>query len=92
MTATYLILSALAALGFYLPSAHQRLWPAATAHARALRALAWTAIVLATVAAIVALGPWAGVFAALTMLMLALVLLPHLDAWNQWRQERHHGS
>jgi len=90
MTATYLFLSALAALGFYLASTHQRLWPRAGAHARALRAAGWAATALATAAAVAALGPWAGVFAALTMLMLALVLLPHLDAWRQLRRESRH--
>jgi hypothetical protein len=87
MTIIYLLLSSLAALGFYLASAHQRFWPAASAHARALRIAAWAVAVLAAMAAIIALGPWAGVFAALTTAMLALVLLPHLDAWRQLQQE-----
>jgi hypothetical protein len=87
MTTIYLLLSSLGALGFYLASAHQRLRPAASAHARALRIAAWIATALATAAAIIALGPWAGVFAALTTIMLALVLLPHLDAWRQLQRE-----
>jgi hypothetical protein len=90
MTAIYLLLSALAALGFYLSSAHQRFWPGAGARARALRITAWAGTALASAAAIAALGPWAGVFAALTVLMLALVLLPYLDAWQQWRREKTH--
>lgn len=90
MTAIYLLLSTLAALSFYLSSAHQRLRPGARIHARALRVTAWACTVLATAAAITALGPWAGVFAASTMLMLGMVLLPYLDAWRQWRRENAH--
>lgn len=85
MTAAWLLLSLLAALGFYLATAHQRLWPRARGHARALRAAAWLCSALATAAAIVALGTWAGVFAALTAIMLAAVCLPYLDAWRQAR-------
>ncbi|MGN2247855.1 hypothetical protein ACFWZ3_14320 [Frateuria sp. GZRR35] len=81
MTATYLLLSTLASLGFYLASTHQRLWPGARTRARGLRFAAWAATALAVAAAILALGPWAGVFASLTALMLVLVLLPYLDAW-----------
>lgn len=92
MTASYLLLSTLAALGFYLASAHQRLLPGARAHAGALRIAAWLATALATAAAITALGTWGGVFAALTTLMLALVLLPHLDAWRQLQREHRHGD
>lgn len=83
MTAAFLILSLLAALGFYLACAHQKLWPAARGHVRALRVAAWFCVVLATAAAIVALGVWAGVFAALTAIMLGAVLLPYADAWRQ---------
>lgn len=90
MTILYLLLSSLAALGFYLASAHQRFWPAASAHPRALRVAAWTTTTLATAAAIIALGPWAGVFAALTTIMLVLVLLPYLDAWRQLQREDRH--
>lgn len=87
MTVIYLFLSALAALGFYLSSAHQRFWPGAHAHAGALRVFTWIVTATATAAAIAALGPWAGVFAAVTALMLVLVLLPHLDAWRQLQRE-----
>lgn len=90
MTEIYLLLSSLAALGFYLSSTHQRLWPGATAQSRTLRIAAWATTALAMAAAVVALGPWAGVFAALTMLMLALVLLPYLDAWQQSRRDNPH--
>jgi len=86
MIAACLVLSVLAALGFYLACAHQRLWPSARPHARALRASAWTCAALATAAAIAEWGTWAGVFAALTALMLALVLLPYADAWRQTRK------
>ena len=86
MTAACLLLCLLAALGFYLACAHQRLWPSARAHARLLRAGAWACAALATVAAIVERGVWAGMFMALTALMLALVLLPYVDAWRQTRK------
>ncbi len=87
MTILYLLLSSLAALGFYLASAHQQLWPAANARPRALRIAAWLATVVATAAAVTALGLWAGVFAALTAIMLVLVLLPYLDAWRRLQRE-----
>lgn len=90
MTLLYLSLMLLAALGFYLASAHQRLWAAARANARALRMGAWLCMGLATLAAIAALGLWAGVFAALTALMLVLVVLPYLDAWLQLRKGHRH--
>lgn len=85
MTFLYLLLATLAAAGFYLACAHQRLWRAGSRHARALRAAACVCAALATAAAIAALGPWAGVSAALTALMLVLVALPYLDAWRQLR-------
>lgn len=92
MTATYLLLSTLAALGFYLASTHQQLWLAARTRARLLRIAAWAATALALAAAIAALGPWAGMFASLTALMLVLVLLPYLDAWwSSPRGGRHAG-
>lgn len=79
MTAAYLSLSLLAALGFYLSSAHQRLLPV---HSRIpmLRVAAWTGTCASLAMAIAHLGVWAGVFSALTALMLALVLLPYADA------------
>jgi hypothetical protein len=87
MTATYLVLATLAALGFYLSCAHQQLWPRARSRARAMRMAARIITALATLAAVAALGLWAGVFAALTVVMLDLVLLPYLDAWWQIRRE-----
>jgi hypothetical protein len=90
MTATYLLLSTLAALGFYLACAHQRFWIGARARARMVRIAAWVATALAVAAAIAALGPWAGVFASLTALMLVLVLLPYLDAWWSSLRGDHH--
>lgn len=87
MTAAWLFLSLLSALGFYLACAHQRLWPRARERARALRAAAWLCAALATAAAIAALGVWAGVFSALTAIMLAAVALPYADAWRQLRGE-----
>ena len=86
MTAAYLFLSFLAALGFYLSSAHQQLLPATRARARAFRASAWTGTIAASVVAILHLGVWAGIFSALTALMLVLVLLPYADAALQLRK------
>ena len=87
-TALYLLLSLLAGLAFYLACAHQRLRPALRSRARVLRVAAWSLALLATFAAIAGMGVWAGVFAALTALMLALVVLPYLDAWRQLRATR----
>lgn len=88
MTALFLLAACLSALGFYLASAHQRLWPPARTRARVLRIGGWACAALAAWSAIRALGTWAGVFAALTALMLALVALPYLDAWRQLRGRR----
>lgn len=88
MTVLYLALALASALGFYLASAHQRLVPRWRAHARGLRLLAWGLALLATIAAIAALGVWAGVCSALTMFMLGAVALPYLDAWRCLRLER----
>jgi hypothetical protein len=87
MTALYLIFSVLAGLGFYLGTRHQRLWPAAQARHARWRALAWLCSGAATASAIAVLGLWAGVFAALTAVMLVMVLLPYLDAWRALRAE-----
>ena len=80
MTAAYLSLSLLAALGFYLSSSHQRLLSATRPHAAALRMAAWIGTCASLAFAVARLGVWAGVFSALTALMLALVLLPYADA------------
>lgn len=85
ISAVYLLAAALAALAFYLATAHQRLHPAWRGHARALRVAGAALSALALAAAIVALGVWAGTFAALTALMLAATALPYLDAWRQAR-------
>lgn len=93
MTALYLLSSLLAGLGFYLATAHQQFLP--RLHARAallLRTGAWLCTLLAVLAAIRALGVWAGAFAALTAIMLVAVLLPYLDAGLQGlRRKRHVG-
>lgn len=81
MTALYLLSGALAALAFYLATAHQRLRPALRAHARRLRVAAWLLVALSLGTAVQALGLWAGVFAALSAVMLVLVALPYADAW-----------
>ncbi len=77
----------LAALGLYLSSAHQRLWPAARAHASALRVAAAACALASLAASIALLGIVAGVFASLTAAMLVLVLLPYCDAWRRMRKE-----
>ena len=87
MTAAWLLLSLLAAIGFYLASPHQRLWPRSRPQQNLLRIGAWTGTTAATVTAVAALGPWAGVFSAMTSLMLVLVVLPYLDAWLHLRKE-----
>jgi len=87
-TALYLLAAPLAALAFYLATAHQRLRPGWRAQARALRMAGALLGALALVAAIAALGVWAGTFAALSALMLAAVALPFLDAWRQLRGGR----
>lgn len=92
MTAAWLALSLLSALGFYLASTHQRLWPRAHGHAGVLRILAALGAVVALAVAIAAMGVTAGVFSALTAIMLAAVLLPYLDAWRQLRAARDGGG
>lgn len=87
-TAVYLLAAPLAALAFYLATAHQRLRPAWCRHARALRVAGVALSALALAAAIAVLGVWAGTFAALSALMLAAVALPYLDAWRQLRGGR----
>ncbi len=90
MSVLYPLLSLCCALAFYLATAHQRLRPAWQGHARGLRRLGWLLAVLALAAASTALGPWAGLFAALSAFMLSAVLLPYLDAWWWMRRERAH--
>lgn len=90
MTTTWLLMSALAALGFYLSTPHQRLWAGAVAHRAGLRAAAWLLCVAAMSVAIAALGTWAGVFAALTAWMPCAALLPYLDAWRAQRKGADH--
>jgi len=92
MTALYLLSSLLAGLGFYLATAHQQFLPRLRAQARLVRTGAWLCTLLAVLAAIRALGVWAGAFAALTAIMLMAVLLPYLDAGLQgFRRKRHVG-
>lgn len=91
MTLLYLASGALAALAFYLATAHQRLRPSLRVHARMLRLGAWWLALASLLAAIQALGPWAGAFAALTVLMLGMVALPYADAWRQTRSARGDG-
>lgn len=91
MTLLYLLGGILAALGFYLATAHQRLLPSLRPRARILRVAAWMLSLGSLLAAVHALGPWAGVFAALSVVMLGMVLLPYLDAWLHDRITRHVG-
>lgn len=90
MTSTlfYLLTATLAALLFYLASARQQFWPAATSKVKPLRVLALLLSVLAWAFAGVALGVWAGFFATLAVLMLAFVVLPFIDAY---RRKQHVG-
>lgn len=88
MTALYLSFSLLAALAFYLGCSHQRLWAGARRAPARWRAAGWLCCVLALASAIRLLGVWAGVFAALSALMLALVVLPYADGWRQLQRER----
>ena len=72
-----------AALCLYLASPHQSLWRAAPA-----KLLRWLAAPLSALSVALAAGPygfWCGLFIALSCLMLALVALPYLDAWNRGR-------
>ncbi|MCC5073665.1 hypothetical protein [Xanthomonas campestris] len=85
MTCLYLLCAGAAACGFYLATAHQRLWLRGRPRARVLRAGASVLLVLAVACAS---GTWAGVFSALTAAMLAAVALPFLDAWQQARMQR----
>lgn len=86
MTVLYLIFSTLAGLGFYLGTRHQRLWLAAQSQHSRWRGLAWLSSAIATACAVVAMGLWAGVFSALTAVMLVMVVLPYLDAWRELRR------
>ena len=90
MTSTllYLLTATLAALLFYLASPRQQFWPTATSKVRLLRVLALFSSVLAWAFADSALGVWAGFFATLAVLMLALVVLPFIDAY---RRKQHVG-
>ncbi len=85
MTVAWLILSVLAALACYLASPHQRLYPRVQPRHRLLHIASGACAALAAAVAIAALGLWPGVFAALTASMLALVLLPYVDAWRSTR-------
>lgn len=86
----YLLPALVASLAFYLACAHQRFAPGVIARKRSLRAVAWLCTFLAILLAYAQLGVWAGVFAALTALMMGLVALPYLDAWWHARQEKRH--
>lgn len=88
-TVLWFVLSLASAAAFYLASAHQRLSLRMAAHRVAMRRAAWLSGALAIVAAVAALGVWAGVFAALTAWMFATVLLPYADAWRQARRKTH---
>ncbi|WDS34789.1 hypothetical protein [Pseudoxanthomonas sp.] len=91
MTLLYLLCGLLAALAFYLATAHQHLLPSLRPRARLLRVAAWLLSLGSLLAAMQALGLWAGVFASLSMAMLGMALLPYLDAWLQARGTRHVG-
>lgn len=88
LTALCLLLAALSASAFHLATAHQQLWPRCRNHARELRMAGLLGLACTWAAAIAALGPWAGTFAALSAVMLATVLLPYVDAGLRLRRER----
>ncbi|NIJ77522.1 CHASE2 domain-containing sensor protein [Xanthomonas campestris] len=88
MTWFYLLTAAASSLTFYLATRHQRLWPQRRLSARALRIGANVLLLLSLGCAMQALGTWAGVFAAVTALMLVAVALPYLDTWQQARAQR----
>ncbi|MDC8758466.1 hypothetical protein [Janthinobacterium fluminis] len=85
MSHLYLLIATLAAVCFYLASPHQHLWLGAPRHARRLRLAGWAGCLAAVGAGHVALGFWAGLFAALSALMLALLALPYLDCYRRTR-------
>ncbi|KQV87140.1 hypothetical protein ASD15_28265 [Massilia sp. Root351] len=75
-----------AALCLYLASPHQALWRSVPAALRGK--LRWLAVPLGAAAVLLAAaeyGFWCAVFITLSGLMLALVALPYLDAWNRGR-------
>ncbi|MCL1500890.1 hypothetical protein A7D16_18745 [Xanthomonas nasturtii] len=88
MTAFYLLAAAASALAFYLATTHQRLLLQRRPSARVLRAGGCMVLALSLACAMHALGVWAGIFAAVTALMLAAVALPVLDVWRQVRVQR----
>ncbi|MCD0258615.1 hypothetical protein JWH11_11015 [Xanthomonas melonis] len=88
LTWLYLLGAIAAATLFYLATAHQRLWRRATRAALPLRVAAGVSCALSLACGIAALGPWAGVFAAVTALMLAAIVLPCVDVWWQGRVQR----
>ncbi|CAD0299635.1 hypothetical protein LYZ77_00820 [Xanthomonas hortorum pv. vitians] len=88
MTFLYLLTAAASAFAFYLATTHQRLVLRRRLSARLLRSGGSVLLVLSLACAIRALGVWAGVFAAVTALMLAAVALPYLDVWQQARAQR----
>ncbi|MEC5162527.1 hypothetical protein ACFDR9_001922 [Janthinobacterium sp. CG_23.3] len=85
MNNAYLLVAGLAALCFYLASPHQRLWRGGLGHARSLRAAGALGGAGAVAAAAAPLGFCAGLFAALAVLMLALVALPYVDLYRRTR-------
>jgi len=74
-----------AALCLYLASPHQVLWRGVPVPPAVLR---WLSLLLAVAAVLLAsaeYGFWCAVFIGLSGLMLALVALPCVDAWNRGR-------
>ncbi|MGV7197117.1 hypothetical protein [Xanthomonas axonopodis] len=88
MTALYLLAATASALAFYLATTHQRLLLQRRPSARGLRVGGCVLLALSLACAIHALGVWAGMFAAVTALMLAAVALPVLDVGRQVRAQR----
>lgn len=88
MISMSLFAAAMAGLCCYLSSRHQTLWRGAARRARSLLCAAALAVTLAVLLASPGHGVWGGLFIALSGVMLALVVLPFVDAW---RRSRHAG-
>jgi len=81
VTALYLLFGIAAALCLYSASPHQTFWVRAQRYGQLLRLAGIGAAALSMLSASHVLGTWSGIFASLTTIMLASVVLPYLDAY-----------
>lgn len=88
LTCVYLLAAAAAATLFYLSTLHQRLWQRTPRWVRPLRAGGVALFALSLACGSAALGIWAGIFAAMTAVMLAAIVLPCVGLWHQARVQR----